>query len=115
MIPGGWLNRHWIQLAYQLADSVSGFTYSFVGSCIILFLINLVPGLHLRASEQDEVMGIDDAEVGEFAYDYVEVSRDVVHGIEEPAGDEEEANSGTGSASGIMREKGPGFESHGHH
>ena len=36
-------------------------------SCIILFLINLVPGLQLRASEASEVMGIDDAEIGEFA------------------------------------------------
>ena len=27
-------------------------------------------------------MGIDDAEHGEFAYDYVELTRDVVHGIE---------------------------------
>ena len=28
-------------------------------------------------------MGMDDAEVGEFAYDYVELSRDVVHGLED--------------------------------
>ena len=39
--------------------------------------------MHLRASEEDEIMGMDDAEVGEFAYDYVEVSRDVVNGIED--------------------------------
>lgn len=66
-IDGGWLNRHWIQLAYQLADSVSGFAYSFGGSCIILFLMNLIPGLGLRASEEAEVLGMDDAEIGEFA------------------------------------------------
>lgn len=41
--------------------------YSFGGSCIILFLINLVPGLELRSTEEEEVMGIDDAEIGEFA------------------------------------------------
>ena len=29
-IPGGWLNHHWIQLAYHLADSASGLSYSFV-------------------------------------------------------------------------------------
>ena len=66
-IPGGWLNRHWIQLAYQLADSVSGFAYSFGGSCIILFIMNLIPGLGLRTSEEAEVLGMDDAEIGEFA------------------------------------------------
>lgn len=67
MIPGGWLNRHFIQLAYQLADSASGFAYSFGGSCIILFVMNLIPGLGLRASEEAEVLGMDDAEIGEFA------------------------------------------------
>lgn len=98
---GGWLNHHYIQLAYQLADCVSGLAYSFFGTCIILFLINLVPGLRLRASEEEEVLGIDDAEIGEFAvcfsftimrlyvqlltcyqYDYVEVTRDVVNAVE---------------------------------
>ncbi|KAI4114644.1 MAG: hypothetical protein LQ338_007972 [Usnochroma carphineum] len=79
-IPGGGLTGHWIQLCYQLADSLSGFAYSFCGSCIILFLINLVPGLGLRATEEAEVIGMDDAEIGEFAYDFVEFTRDVVNG-----------------------------------
>jgi Amt family ammonium transporter len=81
-IAGGWINHHWVQLGYQLADSVSGFAYSFFGTCLILFLINLIPGLSLRAPEEDEIMGIDDAEIGEFAYDYVEIRRDVVNGVE---------------------------------
>ncbi|KAI9734906.1 MAG: ammonium transporter Amt1 [Cirrosporium novae-zelandiae] len=79
VIPGGWLNHNWIQLGYQLADSVSGFVYSFGGSCIILFLMNLIPGLSLRCSEEAEIAGIDEAEIGEFAYDYVELTRDIVH------------------------------------
>jgi len=29
-IPGGWLDRHYIQLAYHLADSCAGLAYSFV-------------------------------------------------------------------------------------
>ncbi len=84
-IPGGWLNRHWIQLAYQLADCVSGFSYSFFGTCIILFLMNLIPGLSLRASAEEEAVGMDDAQLGEFAYDYVELRRefsDVIVGEE---------------------------------
>ncbi|KAJ5902142.1 Ammonium transporter 1 [Penicillium taxi] len=82
VIPGGWINHNYIQLGYQLADSVSGGAYSFFGTCIILFVLNLIPGLSLRASEEDEIMGIDDAEIGEFAYDYVEIRRDIVHGVE---------------------------------
>ena len=66
-IPGGWVNHHWAQLGYQVADSVTGFVYAFCGTCVILFIMNLIPGLSLRASEQAEVMGIDDAELGEFA------------------------------------------------
>jgi len=88
VIPGGWLNKNYIQLAYQLADSVTGMAYSFFGTCIILFFINLIPGLRLRAREDDEIMGIDDAEIGEFAYDYVEITRDVVNGIDGEVGDQ---------------------------
>lgn len=29
-IPGGWLDQNYIQLAWQLADSVTGVSYSFV-------------------------------------------------------------------------------------
>ena len=67
-------------MAYQIADSLAGFAYSFCGSCLILFIMNLIPGLTLRASEEAEVLGMDDAEIGEFAYDYVELTRDVLSG-----------------------------------
>ncbi|KAB5550801.1 ammonium transporter AmtB-like domain-containing protein [Coniochaeta sp. 2T2.1] len=86
-IAGGWLNHHWVQLGYQLADSVAGFSYSFVMTCLILFLMNLVPGLSLRASAEEEDVGLDDAQLGEFAYDYVELSRhinDILPGEDHP-------------------------------
>lgn len=65
-IPGGFLNQNYIQLGYQLADSVTGGCYSFVVTTLILFIMNMIPGLHLRASEEAEILGIDDAEIGEF-------------------------------------------------
>lgn len=81
VIAGGWLNHHWVQLGYQLADSIAGGAYSFFGTCIILaaldFLGKWMPVLKLRASEEEEILGIDDVEIGEFAYDYVELSREV--------------------------------------
>lgn len=46
----------------------------------------MIPGLRLRASEDAEVLGIDDAEIGEFAYDYVELTREVLNDIENEAG-----------------------------
>lgn len=39
--------------------------------------MNLVPGLSLRVSSTEEDVGIDDAQLGEFAYDYVELTRHV--------------------------------------
>lgn len=81
VIAGGWLNHHWIQLAYQLCDSATGFAYSFGMTTIILltmtFLSRWIPALSLRASSEEEDLGIDDVEIGEFAYDYVELIRDI--------------------------------------
>ena len=77
VIAGGWLDRHWVQLAYQLADSACGGAYSFAVTCLILLALNVVPGLQIRADEDAEILGIDDTEIGEFAYDYVELTREV--------------------------------------
>ncbi|KAK1525630.1 ammonium transporter [Colletotrichum costaricense] len=76
-IAGGWIEHHYVQLGYQLAGSVAGFAWSFTLTCLILFLMNLVPGLSLRVSVDDEDLGLDDCQLGEFAYDYVEVTRHV--------------------------------------
>lgn len=37
VIPGGWLDHHYIQLGYQLADSMAGMSYSFVMTVSKLF------------------------------------------------------------------------------
>ncbi|PWN47859.1 ammonium transporter [Violaceomyces palustris] len=80
LIPGGWINKNYIQLAYQLADSAAGFGWSFVLTMILLFAIDRIPGCHFRTSEEDEILGIDLAQVGEECY-YVPV-------ISELSGDE---------------------------
>ncbi|KAH8075987.1 ammonium transporter [Cristinia sonorae] len=78
-IPGGWIDHHWVQLGYQIADSTAGLGYSFVLTTIILWIMHFIPGLRLRATEDAEVLGIDDAEMGEFAYDYVGIDAGVNH------------------------------------
>lgn len=85
-IKGGWLDHNWMQLPIQLADSFSGGCYSFVGTCLILFIMNMIPGLTLRATEEAEILGIDDAEIGEFAYDYVELTREVLNDVDAEGG-----------------------------
>lgn len=77
IIPGGWLDHHYVQLAMQLADSASGMAYSFVVTTVILWIMHFTPGLRLRVTEEEELMGIDDVEMGEFAYDYVGIDLDL--------------------------------------
>ncbi|UKZ83949.1 hypothetical protein TrVFT333_011764 [Trichoderma virens FT-333] len=79
--PIGWIQHHWVQLGYQLAGICAAFGWSFVLSCIILFVMNLIPGLSLRVNAEDEEVGIDDCQLGEFAYDYVELTRHVTDGV----------------------------------
>lgn len=43
--------------------------------------MHLIPCLRLRASEETEIVGIDDAEMGEFAYDYVESERETIPSV----------------------------------
>jgi Amt family ammonium transporter len=71
-IPGGWLNGHWIQVLYQIADSCAGLAYSFCVTYAILFIMDKIPGLSLRVDEEREARGIDDTELGESAYYHVD-------------------------------------------
>ncbi|EEH18915.1 hypothetical protein PABG_01234 [Paracoccidioides brasiliensis Pb03] len=73
---GGWLIHNYKQLYIQIAFIVAAAAYTFVVSAIIAYAINIIPGLCLRASEEAELLGMDDDQLGEFAYDYVEVRRD---------------------------------------
>jgi Amt family ammonium transporter len=73
---GGWLIHNYKQLYIQIAFIVAASAYAFVVSAIIAYAINAIPGLKLRASEEAELLGMDDDQLGEFAYDYVEVRRD---------------------------------------
>ncbi|KAG5643536.1 hypothetical protein DXG03_000677 [Asterophora parasitica] len=78
-IPGGWLDHHWIQLGYQIADSMAVLGYSFVVTTIILWFMHYIPGLSIRCSEMTEIIGVDDAEMGEYAYDYVGLVTELAH------------------------------------
>ncbi|KXJ92523.1 ammonium permease [Microdochium bolleyi] len=72
---GGWVSGNYVQLGKQIADSVAGFAWSFCLTCLILFVLNLIPGLSLRVTPGEEETGLDDSQLGEFAYDYVEIQR----------------------------------------
>ena len=90
-VSGGWINGNYKQLYIQIAYIVAASAYSFVMSAAIAYAINFIPGLKLRASEEAELLGMDDDQLGEFAYDYVEVRRDYLAWT--PATEEEKTDS----------------------
>ncbi|KZT67603.1 ammonium transporter [Daedalea quercina L-15889] len=74
-VPGGWIDRNWKQLYIQVAYVFATCGYSFVVTAIIAKTIDLIPGLALRTTPEMEAIGMDDAQIGEFATDYIEVRR----------------------------------------
>ncbi|KAK9381198.1 ammonium transporter AmtB-like domain-containing protein [Kockiozyma suomiensis] len=73
---GAGLNGNWSSLYKQLAYVCACSAYVFVMTCLICLVLDRIPGLKLRTSEAGEVCGMDEDQIGEFAYDYVEVRRD---------------------------------------
>ncbi|AAS50447.1 AAR082Wp [Eremothecium gossypii ATCC 10895] len=73
---GGWLTQNWPQMYKQIAYIVAVSGYSILVTSIICYVLNCIPGMQLRASEAAEERGMDEDQIGEFAYDYVEVRRD---------------------------------------
>ncbi|KAK6202792.1 putative ammonium transporter [Scheffersomyces amazonensis] len=45
---GGWIKGHWKQLGYQILGCVVVSSYTFIMTCLFLYIIDLIPGLHLR-------------------------------------------------------------------
>ncbi|KAL8286274.1 hypothetical protein RQP46_004762 [Phenoliferia psychrophenolica] len=100
VIPGGWINLNYRQLGVQLANGVAIVAYSAAMTLIILVIIDYIPGLSLRASEEAEIIGIDEDQCGETGYDYVFQSRDVDHPHEHAEWTREKGAPSVGSSGG---------------
>ncbi|KAK3385285.1 ammonium transporter AmtB-like domain-containing protein [Podospora didyma] len=66
---GGWWDRNWRQLGLQFAGATTCAAWSFFVSCLLLFVINKIPGLHLRASEEHEIRGLDHKYLDDIDYE----------------------------------------------
>lgn len=75
-IPGGWLNHHYKQLYVQFAYICATVGYTFVVTALLAKALDMIPYMRLRASPEEEALGMDDTQIGEFVSDYVEVRRD---------------------------------------
>lgn len=76
-IVGGWLDGNWMQIVYQLIDTVAGLTWSFGVTFIILWVMNKIPGLSLRVDIEMERSGVDQGELGFSCYEHVEDVRTI--------------------------------------
>lgn len=72
-IAGGWINHNWVQLGYQVADTAAITAYAFVMTMIILVALDYIPGMSLRVSEEGELVGLDEDQIGEWGYDWQHV------------------------------------------
>jgi Amt family ammonium transporter len=78
IIEGGWLDGNWMQVPIQALDTVAGMAWSFVVTWILLFIIDHIPGLHIRASPEEEREGLDRAELGVSMYEHIEEFKSTV-------------------------------------
>jgi len=83
--------------------AVSIMAYVAVVTYILLFIVDHIPGLKLRASEESEIVGIDEAECGELGYDYVSIRREM---------DDSHGETGAGLSNTVSRSSN---EKVGHH
>ncbi|CAM1501467.1 Fc.00g034510.m01.CDS01 [Cosmosporella sp. VM-42] len=66
---GGWWNGNFRQLGLQLAGATTCAAWSFFVSCLLLFIINKIPGMHIRASEESEIRGLDFAYIDDVEWE----------------------------------------------
>lgn len=66
---GGAVDGNWKKVGQQLVACISIAAWSFIMSYAILFIINKIPGLHLRVSAEEEREGQDVSEMGELKPD----------------------------------------------
>ena len=55
----GGIDGNGIQVGKQFAEIAAISAYSFVVSCALLYILNYIPGMHLRISDEAEMMGLD--------------------------------------------------------
>jgi len=56
--PAG-IDGNGIQVGKQFAEITAISAYSFLMSCALLYILKYIPGMHLRVSEEAEMIGLD--------------------------------------------------------
>jgi Amt family ammonium transporter len=69
--PGG-IDGNGVQVGKQFAEITSISAYSFVVTCILLYILKYIPYMHLRVSDEAEMVGLDidqffDEQIGDWS------------------------------------------------
>ena len=81
---GGWWDHNYRQMGVQIAAALTCASWSFVISYILLFVINKIPGCHIRVSEQEELEGLDETYLEDgplFGYSEIKVDSTITYGV----------------------------------
>jgi Amt family ammonium transporter len=68
----GGMDSNGVQIGKQLAEITAIASYSFIVSCILLYALKYIPGMHLRVTSEAEMMGLDldqfgDEQIGDWS------------------------------------------------
>ncbi|KAG8939298.1 hypothetical protein FRC04_006714 [Tulasnella sp. 424] len=74
-VPGGFMQRNFKQLYIQFTYVCACCAYVFVVAALIRKARDMVPGLSLHRSDEAEIVGMDEHDIGEFVQDFVEARR----------------------------------------
>jgi len=71
-LASGGIDGNGVQIGKQFAEITAISAYSFTVSCILLLILKYIPGMHLRVTEEVEIMGMDldqfyEEEVGDWS------------------------------------------------
>jgi Ammonia permease len=61
-VASGGIDGNGMQVGKQLAEVCAISVYSFTVSCVLLYILKWIPGMHLRVREEDEIIGLDRAQ-----------------------------------------------------
>ncbi|KAH3679103.1 hypothetical protein WICPIJ_008711 [Wickerhamomyces pijperi] len=80
---GGFITHNYKQIYKQIAYIAACIGYTAVMTALICLVLNWIPMMRLRADDIVDTIGLDEDQIGEFAYDYIEVSNFHVNNIAE--------------------------------
>lgn len=61
-LASGAIDGNGVQVGKQLAEICAISGYSFVVSCVLLYILKFIPGMNLRVDEEAEMIGLDRAQ-----------------------------------------------------